>query len=111
ESHLLLVEHFLLDDGFEQPVLVGEIDIQRSLGDGRRPRDFAHAGAVKPQIHEHLAGASQNLTALGAVLVDDQMESSRISCNHWFSFSGKIPSVRNAPEGTCDLSSDPRIVS
>src|SRR5229473_2239621 len=91
ERHLALLEGFLLDDGFEQPVLVGEIDIQRSLGDAGRSRDFAHAGAVKPQIHEHLAGAGQNLTALGAVLVADQVESSGIGSNHWFSLYGKIP--------------------
>ena len=69
ERDLLLVEHFLLDDGLEQPVLVGEIDIQRPLGDAGGAGDLAHAGAVKAQIHEDLAGAVEDLPALGAVLV------------------------------------------
>ena len=87
ESHFLLVEHLLLDDGFEQPVLVGEINVQRALGDAGRSRDFAHAGAVKSEIHEDLAGSVEDLTPLRAFLVRDRVERSGVGCNHWFSFS------------------------
>ena len=74
ERDLALFERFLLDDGFEQPVLVGEIDVERALGDAGGAGDFAHAGAVKAEVHEDLAGAVENLAALGAVLVADEME-------------------------------------
>ncbi len=63
ERNLALLEHLLFDDGFEQPALVGEINVERSLGDPGRAGDFAHAGAVKAQVQEHLAGAVENLTA------------------------------------------------
>ena len=72
ESHLALVEHLLLDNGLEQPVLVGEIDVQRALGDARGAGDLAHAGAIKAQVHEHLARAVENLTALRGVLIADE---------------------------------------
>ena len=75
KATLPLVERFLLDDGFEQPVLVGEIDVQRALGDAGGAGDLAHAGAVKPEIHEDLAGAVEDLPALRAVLVADELES------------------------------------
>ena len=74
---LLLFEHFLLDDGFEQPVLVGEIDVERALGDAGGAGDLAHAGAVKAEIHENLAGAVENLPALRAVFVAGEVEGSR----------------------------------
>ena len=64
ERDLALFERFVLDDGFEQPVLVGEVDVERALGDAGGARDLVHAGAVKAQIHEHLARAVQNLAAL-----------------------------------------------
>ena len=82
EGDLLLVEHFLLDDGLEQPVLVGEIDVQRPLGYAGGAGDLAHAGAVETQIHEDLAGAGENLPALGAVFVADDVERSAMCCNH-----------------------------
>ena len=63
---------FLLDDGLEQPVLVGEIDVERALGDAGGAGDLAHAGAVEAQIHEDLAGAVEDLPALGAVFVADE---------------------------------------
>ena len=77
-------------------VLVGEIDVERALGDAGGAGDLAHAGAVKAEIHEHLAGAIENLAALRAVLVADEMKRVRGGCNHWFSFSGKIstPGIR-----------------
>ena len=87
ESHFLLVEHFLLDDRFEQPALVSEIDVQRSLGDAGGSGDLAHAGAVKSEIHEDLAGSVEDLTPLRAFLVRDRVERSGVGCNHWFSFS------------------------
>src|SRR5258708_25363083 len=63
ESYFLLIGHFLFDDGFEQPVLVGEIDVQRSLGNAVGAGDLAHAGAIKSEVQEHLARAVKNLTA------------------------------------------------
>ena len=64
-----LFERFVLDDGFEQPVLVGEIDVERALGDAGGAGDLVHAGPIKAQIHEHLAGAVQDLTAFRTVFV------------------------------------------
>ncbi len=54
----------LLDDGLEQPVLVGEIDVERALGDAGGAGDLAHAGAVEAEVHEDLAGAVEDLAAL-----------------------------------------------
>ena len=82
-----VLERLLLEDGFEQRGFVGEIDVERALGDLRRARDLAHAGAVKPQIHEHLAGAVEDLAALGAVLLLDDVQMITGSYNHWFRVS------------------------
>ena len=90
EHDLAVLERFLLDDGFEQRALVGEVDVKRALGDAGGARDLAHAGAVKTEIHEHLAGAVQDLAALGAVLLLDDVEMFAAGCNHWFSVSAKI---------------------
>jgi len=59
-----LFERFGLEDRFEQPALVSEVDIERALGDARRTRNFVHARPIKAQIHEHLSRAVQNLAAL-----------------------------------------------
>src|ERR1700722_7029065 len=99
ERDLALFERFLLDNGLEQPVLVGEIDIQRSLGDAGSTGDFAHAGAVKAEIHEDFAGAGENLPAFGAVLFAGGEGAVGCGCNHWFSFSRKIaPPGRSGKE-------------
>ena len=55
KRRLALFEAFLLDDGLEQPMLVGEIDVERALRDAGRAGDLAHAGAVEAQIQEQLA--------------------------------------------------------
>ena len=70
-----LFERFGLDDGFEQPALVGEVDVERTFGDAGGARDFVHAGPVKAQIHEHLSRAVQNLPALRTVSLAKRMNS------------------------------------
>src|SRR3954452_5871145 len=90
ERHFLLLEHFALDYGFEQPVLVSEIDVQRAFGDTGGASDLAHAGAVKSQIHEDFAGAVENLPPFRAVFLGNEAERSAIGCNHWFSYSAEI---------------------
>ena len=87
EHDLAVLERFLLEDGFEQRALVGEINVERALGDAGRARDLAHAGPVKTQIHEHLTGAVQDLAALGAVLLLEDLQMFAAGYNHWFSVS------------------------
>lgn len=82
-----MLERLLLKDGFEQRAFVGEVDVERALGDLRGARDLAHAGAVETEIHEHLAGSVQDLAALGAVLHLDDVEMFAAGYNHWFSVS------------------------
>jgi len=55
---------FAADNGAEQLVFVGEVDVKRALGDAGGARDLVHAGAVKAQIHEYLAGAIEDLPPL-----------------------------------------------
>jgi hypothetical protein len=85
ERDLALFEGFLLDDGFEQAALVGEVNVQRALGDAGGAGNLAHAGAVKAEIHENRAGAVQYLAPLGAVLVADEVKRVGTACNHWLS--------------------------
>src|SRR5262249_12025991 len=96
EHQLAVLEAFLLDDGLEQPALVVEVDIERALGDAGGPRDLAHAGAVKAQIHEHLAGAVDDLPALGGIRFSDQTKRSGVLCNHWFSFREDLAAGNNS---------------
>ena len=62
---------FLLDDRFEQLFLVLEIDIERALGDAGRAGNVVHAGGVETLREEDRAGALNDLTAFGAVLIRD----------------------------------------
>ncbi len=48
----------------EQQPLVGEVTVQRRLGDPRRPRDIIDAGALEAVGHEHLARAGKHLGEL-----------------------------------------------
>src|SRR5262249_19983624 len=64
EGVLALFNLLLFDDGLEQPALVGEVNVECTLGDSGGAGDLAHAGAVKTQIHEYLTGALQDLAAL-----------------------------------------------
>jgi hypothetical protein len=82
-------ERFVLDHGFEQPALVGEVDVKRALGDARRTRNLVHAGPIKAQIHEHLSRAVQNLPALRTIFLAKGMNRVWCGCNHWFIFSRK----------------------
>ena len=84
---MAVLERLLFDDGLEQRAFVGELDIKRALGDRRGASDLAHAGAVKAEIHEDLAGTIHDLAALGAVFSQDDLSSLRVGCNHWFRFS------------------------
>ena len=97
ERDLAVLERLLLEDGFEQRAFVGEVDVKRALGDLRRARDLAHAGAVKTEIHEHLAGSVQDLAALGAVLLLDDVEMFAAGYNHWFSVSEGFGSADMKP--------------
>src|SRR6195256_6173992 len=99
ERDLALFERHFLDDCLEQPVLVGEIDVERALGNAAGAGDLAHAGAVKAEVHEYLARAVQNLAAFCAFLLADEVQGAFGGCNHWFSFSGKIPHLRRAGMG------------
>src|ERR1700710_450683 len=90
EYELAAFERLFLDDRLEQPVLVGEVDVERAFGDAGRARDFVHAGAVKTEIHENLASAVQNLPALRRILFGGEMNRVWSGCNHWFIFSRKI---------------------
>ena len=87
EHDLTVLKRLLLEDGFEQRAFVGEVDVKRALGDLRRAGDLAHAGAVKPEIHEHLAGPVQDLAAFGAVLLLDDVQMFAAGYNHWFRVS------------------------
>src|SRR5204863_4350121 len=98
ERDFLLREHFALNDGFEQPVLVAEIDVQRPFGDTGGASDLAHAGAVKSQLPEDSAGAVENLPPFRAVFLGNEVERSAIGCNHWFSYSAEIQGPR-MPQG------------
>ena len=64
-----LCKRFILDHGFEKPALVGEVDVERALGNAGGARDLVHAGPIKAQIHEHLSRAVQNLPALRTVFL------------------------------------------
>ena len=101
EGDLAVFKRFFLDNGFEQPVLVGEVDIECPLGDAGGAGDLAHAGAVKAEIHEDLAGAGEDLAALRTIIVAGKAECSRMSCNHWFRFSGKM-AARATPGNTLE---------
>ena len=72
---LALFERFVLDDGFEKPALVGEVDVERAFGNAGSTRDLVHAGPIKAQIHEHLSRAVQNLAALRTILLAEGMNS------------------------------------
>src|SRR5207245_219676 len=86
EGGLALFDLLLLEDRLEQAVLVGEVDIKGTLGDGAGAGDLAHAGAVKAKVHEHLARAVENLAALGAFLFAGSRMRIWTRCNHWFRF-------------------------
>src|SRR5579859_1022689 len=90
EGGLALFELFFFDDRLEQAVLVGKVNVECPFGDSGGAGDLAHAGAVKTQIHEDLTGSVQDLAALRALLVTDDLEGMMIGCNHRFSFSRKI---------------------
>jgi hypothetical protein len=85
EDSLALLELLLLDDRLEQRALVGEIDVERALGDAGGTRDLAHAGAVEAQIQEDFSRTVENLAALGAVFLADRREGGRVGGNHSFS--------------------------
>ena len=60
---------FLLDDRFEQFLFVLEIDVERALGDAGGAGDIVHAGGVEALGEEHVSGAVDDLTPLGAFFV------------------------------------------
>ena len=60
---------FLLDDGFEQLLLVFEIHIERPFGDTGGAGDVVHAGGVEALSKEDRAGALDDLAPFGAVLI------------------------------------------
>ena len=90
---------FFLDDRLEQPVLVGEVDIERALGDAGGAGDLAHAGAVEAEIHEDLSRAVENLAALRRILFADESESVGSRCNHWFIFASRFSKAAMAFAG------------
>ncbi|MNY36336.1 hypothetical protein D3C86_1708180 [compost metagenome] len=57
----------MVDERNEQIFLVGEVDIDRALGNARFPGDVVHAGGVEALALEHAPGAGQNLVAFGRV--------------------------------------------
>jgi hypothetical protein len=100
ERHLpLRKQHLFFDNGLEQVALVGKVDIERALGDAGGARNLAHAGAIETQIHEHPAGSIENLAALRAFLVGDQVKGGAMGCNHWFRLSGKSPPPETLRKG------------
>ena len=107
ESDLALFEPFLLDDGLEQPVLVGEIDVKRALGDAGRTR------AISPMLAPSKPRSMKTLRAPSRIWRRFELSSSLdrrsvvgMGCNHWFSFSGRIPRPASAAEETRRLWSD-----
>ncbi len=60
---------FLFDNRFEQLLFVFEIDIERALGDPGGTSDVVHAGGIEALRQKYRAGAADDLTALGAILV------------------------------------------
>jgi hypothetical protein len=60
----------LLDDGFEQLLLVFEIHIERALGDAGGAGNVVHAGGVEALRQKDCAGALDDLAPLGAILID-----------------------------------------
>ena len=60
---------FLLDNGFEQLLLVFEIHIERPFGDAGGARDVVHAGGVEALSEEDRASAFDDLAPFGAVLI------------------------------------------
>ncbi len=57
----------VIDQRGEQVLLVGEIDIDRALGNARLARDVVHAGGIESIALEHTPGTCQNLLAFGRV--------------------------------------------
>src|SRR5262245_35748553 len=94
ESRLVLLDPLFLEGRLEQAVLVGEVDIEGALGDAAGARDLAHAGAVKAEVHEHLARAVEDLAAFCAFLFAGSRMLVWMDCNHWFSFREEIPRLR-----------------
>ena len=69
ENSFRLSFAFLLDDGFEQLLLVLEIHIERALGDAGGAGNVVHAGGVEALSEKDRAGALDDLAPFGAVLV------------------------------------------
>ena len=57
-----------LDQRFEQLFLVGEVDIDRALGDAGFARDVVHRGGFEALVDEDTAGAFDDLAALDRIL-------------------------------------------
>ena len=98
------MEHFL-DDGFEQAVLVGEVDVERSLGDAGGAGDLAHAGAVEPEIQEHSAGAIEKIwrRTWSCFLIGDEGEAGSMCLQPLVYLLGKDFNRAYAREGILTL--------
>jgi hypothetical protein len=90
EGNLALFDAFFLDNRLEESAFVDEIHVKRALGNAGSLCDLAHAGAIETEVQEHLAGALEDLAALGGILLGSYPERVLSGCNHRFRLLEKI---------------------